>query len=298
MTAPVQHLGLAPGIHYNVSEADYHADLLCDRPTLSRSEAMVLLDDSPLHLWSRHPRLHGAPNKKITKAMDFGSAAHALALGRGAEIVVVDYDNWQTKAAKEARDAAREQGKNPILAKDMDDANTVTVALKMRLKECGLLEKFEAAKSEVVMLWDESETCSCRVMSDKLLIDEENGEAHFFDIKFTESANPKWLPKHFADMGYALQDSWYIHGLEQLRPRLGGRIKFTFLLQETDFPYVMVPVTLSGEFRGASISKVMRAIDTWSKCMQENRWPGYPPIVSLEAPAWFLPAEIGAKSFQ
>ena len=298
MSEAIQHLGLAPGIHYNVSEADYHADLLCDRPTLSRSEAKVLLTQSPLHLWSKHPRLHavGAP-KKVTKVMDFGSGAHAIALGKGADIVTVEADDWKTKAAREARDAIREQGKTPMLQREKDEADVVVTALRMRLKEFSLDEKFNAARSEVVLLWDEGPHCSCRVMADKLFIDEATGSAHFFDVKFTEDANPEWLPRQFDNMGYALQDQWYIHGLEQVFPRLSGRITFTFLLQETSYPYVMVPVRLGGEFRTVNISKVMRAIKKWSQCMENNRWPGYTKeILELEAPPWLLAKEIGAPA--
>lgn len=297
MTAPVQHFDLKPGIYYDVSEASYHADLLCDRPTLSRSEAMVLLDKSPLHCWAKHPRLGAQGQKKVTPAMDFGSGAHSLALGKGADIVTVDADDWKTKAARAERDAIREQGKTPMLLGTFEDANQTVGAMFARLKEFNLYDRFQAAKSEVVLLWDEGDNCSCRVMADKLLIDEEKGTAEFFDIKFTESAQPKWLPKHFADMGYGLQDQWYIHGLEQVLPKYSGRMSFTFILQETDFPYVMVPVRLGGEFRGASISKVMRAVQTWSKCMETNRWPGYTQeIIELEAPPWLLASEMGAKA--
>jgi len=298
VSEPVQHLGLAPGIHYNISESDYHADLLCDRPTLSRSEAKVLLDESPLHLWAKHPRLHaaGAP-KKVTKAMDFGSGAHAIALGKGADIVTVEADDWKTKAAREARDAIRESGKTPMLEKEKNDADVVVTALRIRLKEFGLDEKFDAAKSEAVLLWEENPHCFCRVMADKLLIDEATGSAHFFDIKFTDSANPVWLPRQFDNLGYALQDQWYTHGLLQLLPRLGGRVTFTFLMQETDYPYLMVPVQLGGEFQCVNISKVMRAIAKWTQCMENNRWPGYTKeILKLEAPPWLLAKEIGAPS--
>ena len=299
MSEPIQHLGLTPGIHYGISEANYHADLLCDRPTLSRSEAKVILEQSPLHLWAKHPRLGAHGEKKVTKAMDFGSASHAIALGQGADIVAVDADNWQTKDARAQRDAIRESGKTPLLQKDLDAANQTVGALWQRLKEFNLYDKFTAAKSEVVLLWDESDHCSCRVMADKLLIDEENGTADFFDIKFTDSANPKWLPRHFVDMGYALQEQFYIHGLEQVLPKFAGRMTFTFILQETEYPFVMVPVRLSGEFRGASISKVMRATDTWGKCRQANRWPGYTKeILTLEAPEWLLAQEIGAQNFK
>ncbi len=297
MPDEIKHLGLAPGIHYNISEADYHADRLCAKPTLSRSEAKTLVDDCPLLLWAAHPRLGGRNQTVVTKKMDFGSAAHAIVLGRGAEIITVDAENWMTKAAKEARESIREQGKTPLLAREKEQADTVVAALNMRLKEFGMLDGFNRAKSETVLLWEESENVMCRAMADKLDINEETGSAHFFDVKFCESANPKWLGKHFAEMGYGLQDQWYIHGLEQLLPKFAGRMDFTFLLQETSYPFIMVPVRLSGDFKGASISKVMRAIDTWKKCIEQGRWPGYTTeIVTLEPPPWLLPSEMGAKS--
>lgn len=298
MTTPA-HLNLAPGIYYDVSEETYHQDLLCSRPTLSRSEAVVLVDRSPLHCWASHPRLHGVSAKEITKEMDFGSAAHAVGLGRGADIVEINAKDWRTDAAKDARDTARKQNLIPLLTKELDRVNTAVGALLKNLKLFGVFDEFTAAKSEAVLLWQESEHCWCRAMADKLLIDEVNGRARFFDLKFTDSALPKWLPKHFGEQNYHVQEQWYTHGLEMLRPDLAGRISFTYIMQETEFPFAAVPLEPNGVFRAIGKSKGQRAIATWKECMESNKWPGYTDkMLTLEPSPWLLADEMKAQNLQ
>ncbi len=298
MTAPT-HLNLAPGIYFDVSEETYHADLLCERPTLSRSEAVVLVDQSPRHCWAAHPRLNGSKEKDVTKEMDFGAAAHALCLGRGADIVTINAKDWRTDAAKEARDEARAKKMIPLLKKDVDRAATISGITQSRLKDFGLLEMFDDAKSEVVLVWEESDHCWCRAMADKLLIDEERKLAWFFDLKFTESAQPKWLPKHFGDQNYHVQESWYRRGLSKIRPDLSGRIKFVYFMQETEFPHAAVPVELNGEFQQIGLFKAERAIALWEQCIRTNNWPGYTDkAVTLQPTSWLLAEEMKAQALQ
>lgn len=287
-------LNLAPGLHPGIPEGVYHGDLLCEVPTLSRSQLVTLVDKSASHLWAQHPRLGGKAEDKATKRMDFGSAAHIIALGKGAEIVSVEADNWMTKAAKEARGSARAQGKIPLLLRELDEANIAVSALHARLKFFDLLDRFTAAESEVVLIWDEGDGCRCRAMGDKLLINREAGTAEFFDLKFTESANPKDLDRHFVNMAYYVQESFYSRGLAKLLPDFAGRIDFTFIMQETEFPYAMVPVQLSGEFKAAGQAKVQRGIDLWKQCLSAGKWPGYcKETLTLHPPTWFMAKELG-----
>lgn len=295
----VQHLGLLPGIHFDISEAHYHGDLLMATPTLSRGEAVKLLDESALHLWCSHPRLGAKTFTQPTKKMDFGQAAHAMVLGSGQEIDVVDADNWTTKAAKEARDAIREAGRIPLLKADKERADVVKAAFFMRLKEFGLLELFEAGRSEVTLLSNEGEGIHLRARCDKLTIQEEQGKAIIFDPKFCESANPSALGRQVVNMGYVVQESWYRQVLQGCRPDLGGRIRFIYLFMEDQYPFVMTPVELNGEFKAVGVSKMMRGIAQWKKCLAEDRWPGYTSkIVELEAPKWALAAEMGEPSIR
>lgn len=295
----IEHLNLAPGIHHDISEADYHGDRLMASPTLSRSEAVMLLDDSPLHLWCAHPRLGAKTFTQPTKKLDFGTAAHSMVLGSGPEIVVVDADNWATKAAKEARDSIRAAGNTPILAHDKERADALHKAFFMRLGEFGLREMFDAGRSEVTILTDEGAGVFCRVRLDRLFIDETAGKVMIFDPKFCESANPSNLPRQVMNMGYVVQEAYYTQAIQRARPDLSGRIKFTYLFIEDHFPFAMTPVELNGEFKLLGVSKVCRAIDAWKKCLADGRWPGYTKeLITLEPPAWALAAEMGTPAIR
>jgi hypothetical protein len=286
-------------MHFDIPEEKYHADLLMAKPTLSRSEAVKLLEESPLHLWCAHPRLGAKNFRPVSNKMDFGAAGHAMILGTGSEVVIVDAEDWKTKAAREQRDAIRESGKTPLLKDDHERAVRVRDAFFMRLGEFGLREKFEAGRSEVTLLTDEGSDAFCRVRLDRLTIMETEGKAIIFDPKLCESANPSHLPRQVINMGYVVQEAYYTQALQHVRPDLAGRIKFIYLFQETEFPFAMTPVELNGEFKCIGVSKICRAIDAWKKCLADGRWPGYTKeILTLEPPAWALSAEMGATSIR
>lgn len=297
MSASVQHLGLKPGIYHDVSEANYHADLLCDRPTLSRSEMLLLVDESPLHCWAKHPRLGGIMEREATKKMDFGSLGHALVLGKGAAVAIGDFDNWMTKASKEFREEARAGGQIPVLRKDFELGTQVAELFRGELKRFGLDGAWDAGRSEAVCLWNEGEGCDCRCMFDRLAIDEEKKRAVIFDPKFSEAMNPNGLSRHMFNQNFHVQEQHYKRGLESVRPDLAGRVDFIYLFMSVEPPHVMVPATLNGEFQMLGVSKVMRGYDAWKRCLSLDRWPSYTDeVVRVEPPAYGLNAEMGAKT--
>lgn len=289
------NLGLGVGFHPDINEKDYHADVLCEAPTLSCSIAKVLVDESPVHCWAAHPRLGNKRHKETTPAMEFGSAAHALCLGKGADLVVVEADNWMTKAAKEERENARESGKIPILARKHAIALEQRAAFNRQLIEFGLHDSFMAAKSEVVAIYDDG-SVRCRAMMDKLLIDENRKSATIYDLKTTDSANPRGLSRLVFNMHYDMQDRSYTRGVEVLRSDLAGRIEFLFLFLETEYPYCLTPYRLCGEQQMLGTSKWSRAWQMWEACLKANSWPAYTKeIVKGEAPSFALNAEMGAN---
>ena len=56
------------------------------------------------HVWERTPRLNSNAVPENKAAFDLGSAAHALFVGHGAALDVIQADNWRTKAAKDRSD--------------------------------------------------------------------------------------------------------------------------------------------------------------------------------------------------
>jgi len=116
---------MEPGLQ-QIPEATYHADP-CPVASLSAGIVDILTRESPLHAWAAHPRLNPDYREEVKEEFDVGQAAHAL-LFEGVNKMAVfdpaDYPNqkgggvatgWTNKAIREARDAARADGKIPVL---------------------------------------------------------------------------------------------------------------------------------------------------------------------------------------
>src|SRR5262249_14947890 len=103
----------APGI-YDISFAEYLADP-APVPSASGGILSTLLDRTPRHAWTAHPRLNPHWEPDNDSKYDIGSAAHEMMLGGSDRIVVVEADSYRTKDAQTARDEAYAAGKTPLL---------------------------------------------------------------------------------------------------------------------------------------------------------------------------------------
>jgi hypothetical protein len=260
----------------------YFADP-CAVPALSASIAHVLDTESPLHAWTRHPRL-GKISRPPTKSLDNGSLSHALLLDEGKGIEVVNADDWRTKVAQAARDDARAAGKIPVLRGDYEDARETADTLKQRFAALGIALDGE---SETTALWTETarngREVQCRGMIDHMKL------PRILDIKSIRSANPAMCRKHVENYGYALQRAAYVSAVERIRPELAGRIDFVFVFYELEPPFAVTPVRLSGAFREIGERGWRRAVDRWESCLRTNTWPSYADgILDLEPSPWAL----------
>jgi len=211
-------------------------------------------------------------------------------LGEGTEIVVVDVDAWRTKAAKEARDEAREAGKVPVLAAKYDEAAAVAETIREQIAGFGY--DLSGGLTEQAMTWNEyvgTEPVLCRARMDKLWID----EGRIIDFKTIRSANPDTCARHAIDYGYAIQDAAYCSAVEALRPELIGRVEMTFLFCETEPPFAVTPAVCAGSMREIGKGRWRRAVEVWERCLRTGHWPGYTTTtVRLEAPPWVLAKEM------
>lgn len=291
---------LGPGFH-RIDAATYHADP-CERPSLSSTIARVLVGQSPLHAYSMHPRLGGRALRQ-TRSMSFGTLVHALVLGQGGLVEVIPADDWRTKAAREARDEAREAGRIPILADEFEPAQKCADATIAAMAKHGIALTGE---SELAVIWEETigevhETFAnalpmvhrgtpvlCRGMLDHWV----ESTATIYDVKTTESANPKELASKFIRFGYDIQRAAYVSAVETLRPDLRGRVRFVFVFVETEPPFDVVPVIAGGSMRDLGESRWSRAVHVWDRALRSNRWPGYAErATQIEAPAWAMVEE-------
>lgn len=267
---------------YNMSAEAYHNDP-CEVPSLTQSIAHVLDSQSPLHAFTRHPKLGGVP-RPHTKAFDMGSLSHALLLGQGKDVAVINCDDYRTKEAQAARDEARRTGRISVLSAHYEQALSISEALRHRFSERGIdLD----GKSEVVALWSEStlegEAVQCRGMMDHVK------EPVIYDLKSCRSASLDACRRHIDSYGYAIQRAAYVSAMEQIRPEFAGRADFVFIFYELEPPFAVTPVKLSGAFRQLGERRWKRAVETWARCLRENHWPEYvDQITEIEPMPWAL----------
>lgn len=269
---------IEPGFHYDIPDADYHRDP-CEEPSLSSGIARLLIERSPLHAWTAHPRLNPNFEPEEAKALDFGSAAHALILGKGAEIVVVDADSFRTKAAQEARDEARAAGASPILAADYARAVEMAAAFRKQLDLNPALRRlWDGGQSEMTIVWSDGKTW-CRGRLDRFV--EENNNITVFDLKTTSaSAHPGAVSRRLFDMGQDFQQAFYRRGIYDLRPSNIRTYEAIILTQEIEPPYALSATRLDAATWAKADDQVTTAIAMWQGCMAMNVWPGYPPLIA------------------
>jgi len=271
-----------PGIYPGIASADYFRDP-CTAPSLTQSVAKILLDQSPLHAWHAHPKLNPDYRHNDDRKFDVGNIAHAMMIGRGKSIIVLDFDDWRTKAAKEAREAAGAEGKLAVLGKHYSLAERMVTAAREQLELRDLGHLFRDGDGEVVTAWQEGDIW-LRQMIDWLTPD----RMIFADYKTTDmSVAPHLLGRQMVNAGWAIQAAMGKRGLDLLAPDSAARRRYLFIVQETETPYCLSVVEIGREPMVMGTKMLDLAIGMWRYCMNIDRWPGYPnEIVTPEYPAW------------
>lgn len=276
---------------YRIGEAEYHADP-CPEPSLSRSIAKVLLDQSAAHAKSAHPRMTPPDpevEEKNARKVDMGSAAHALLLNQPVEIFEIKDKTYQTKAAKAERLEAYERGAVPLLTADYNDVTAMIARAKADLGQSDervirdIMEPIDGISTwnEITGCWqDKVGGVWCRARMDRFAIDEEIKRVTVIDYKTTEmSAAPFAVAKAIYDNAYDLQDGFYRRGIRQLIPQIDSgeyRLDFLFIVQEQNAPFEITVARLDDGGRIIGEKKASAAVRLWAECVKTNTWPGYP----------------------
>lgn len=250
-------------------------------PALSASIAHLLVNKSALHAWHRHPRLNPNYVSEESAEFDYGRAAHAVLLeGSESSLHVIEADDWRTKLAKEAREAARAAGKTPMLFRQVHKVRAMVKAAQEYVESSELAGIFKDGDPEYSIKWREGETL-CRSRLDWITTDRRT----VLDYKTTVSANPHSFVSMAIGYGYAMQEAFYRRGVHAVH---GKTPSFVFLLQEKEIPYACSLVAFDPAMQEMGDRQVEYALGLWATYMQRNEWPGYPKrIAHLEPPAWY-----------
>lgn len=258
-------MSFEPGIYPGVKSKDYHAD-----PALGSTSLKTLATRTPAHYQ------HELTNPKTSDAFTLGTAAHSVILeGDVSGIVVVDADNWLTKAAKEAKAEALAEGKQPLLHKEMVQVLAMRDAVMAHPFARGLLTGHKAEQS---VFWEEEgQMLKCRPDAWQ--------PGALIDLKTARSADPKDFGKAAHEYGYHQSAAHYIDGV---KAATGEESPFHFVLVEKTEPYLVSVVELDVE--AINIGRMLndRAKRIHRECVKSGSWPGYPASELVGLPMWAI----------
>ena len=272
---------LTEGVH-DIPLTDYINDP-APEPSLNASIAHTLLTQTPAHARMAHPRLSPQQDREESSRLDLGTIAHGLLLeGDDSRVVVIEADDWRTKAAKDERDAARLEGKLPILVKDFDIVSNMVETAQTTIGQSEVATEFSAAIPEQTLIWQEADIW-LRCRPDKATPD----WRVVFDYKTCAgTAHPAvWAKTSMVRYGYDLQAAINLRGVKALG--LAKKTTFVFLVQEMEPPYALSIVSLAPSWITLADDKLRVAMSLWKGCTRKNEWPGYPSRVAyVDAPAY------------
>lgn len=255
-----------------MSDETYHADPV-PGGSLSSTFARLLTEHVPAKALERRN------NRKPTKAMNLGSAAHRHALGVGPDLIVWEFDG-RTKEGK----AEREKWKPAIDAEaavavteaERDQIHGMVKALRDHPEVAAIID---ASPNEVSGFWQEGSTW-CRARYDTLL------DAAAYDYKTCTDATRRGFSKAMASWGYHQQAEFYQRGLQALGHRAGDR-PMRFICQETDAPYLVQIHTPDDTALEVARQLNDRAIGIYAESMRTGIWAGFTTLHAEPTP---LPA--------
>lgn len=268
-----------PGVYEGISGELYHSD----HDALSSSGARTLLRECPaLFRWQQlHP--------ETRDEFDFGHAAHAEVLGVGAPMVVPTdpetgepWDRWQSNAAKAAVAEIRAAGGIPVKAETRAAVAAMADALRAHPLAGPLLTS--PGRAELAGWWQDEHTGEwLRVMWDWITTDS-TGRLVIVDYKTTTDASPEAAAKSSARYGYWMQDDWYRTAATALgvHPDPG----FLLVMQSKTAPYLVSVHQHDPEDIAQAHQRNRDAIDLWHRCRQQDIWPAWEQVYSIEIPRW------------
>lgn len=266
-----------------LSPADYFAEP-CPRAALTSSGITTLLFRSPAHFYHAHPALGGGERAKDTAATYRGSLVHRLALGKGDDFRILDFADFRTKAAQEARDECVAEGIIPVLPHKFDEAEAMAAVIRAAIIEATAGQEYD---TEVVITGERDglhRRCMVDVWCPAL------GLA--LDVKTAASVTDQWLMRAFAN-GYARQKAHYLPLIDEATGD-PGRNKFQFLFVEGEAPYIGRKADMSEAYMAGARSEVARAERIFAGCMASGEWPGPGDFIATP-PSWQVSQWIEAE---
>lgn len=235
---------------------------------IRRSDLWVI-NKSPLHFKS-----HMEGEKKQTKALVFGAAAHKWLLDQATffdEFAVQPVVDRRTKFGRETwaefEAKCEESGLGIVANDDFHIIQDMTKAIKENPLAWQLLQ----GEHEQEFYWIDDltgEPCKCKV--DCLIT--YNGKPYIVDYKTTDSCEDGHFERSARKYGYQFQAGMYCEGLFQNTLEEHG---FAFVAQEKTEPYAVRVYICDNEWIKTGYNKFRELIGIYHACKVTGEWYGY-----------------------
>lgn len=261
MSAVVEaaNTGVKLGLHFDLPDEIYHSDPVPEG-SLSSSLARRLTEHVPAKAIAVHR------NRKPTKSMNLGKAAHLRALGAGPQLIVWEHDG-RTKAGKEERALAAEDiAAERVVAVTEDERTQVEGMVAALRADPEVSAMLDSGEPEVSAFWKERGAW-CRARFDLL------GPVAY-DYKTTDDASAAGFMHAMTAYGYHQQAEFYLRGLRALEHEAGGE-PMRFICQEKQYPYLVQVHTCDDLAIEVAAALNDRAIDIFAAGIKSGKWAGY-----------------------
>lgn len=255
---------IEPGIIDGLSNSEYHGA----RDWLGSTSLKTLALKTPAHY------KHESEHHVFKDAWNIGTAAHSLILeGDTSNIEVLKFENYLTKAAKEAKAVAIAENKQPLLPHEWDQVLGMRDAVMAQPKASKLLTGHIAEQS---LFWEEGG------LKFKARPDAQN-LGLIGDLKTTVNADPKEFERTAYKFGYFISAAHYQDGFQALT---GDRPPFVFVNVEKTAPYLVSIVEFDDESLDWGSRMLVRAKRIYEDCTESGKWPGYAQYTKVGLPRW------------
>lgn len=265
---------------------DYVADNVgAPQPSLSSGVAHRLLSRSPLHAWTRHPRLNPAYEQETSDAFDLGTAVHAVLLeGREDLLAPAPFSDWRTKEAKVFKEQARANGQIPLLVSQVGDVINMSGIAKRALAECPDLEGCAPYDPEQTFVFEHDGAwlrCRPDLTARNLSV--------IISFKTTSaSADPESYARTLLNMGYDMQAAFEKTGARRI---FGRDPRYVWMVQEVQPPFAVSFVGMTPELEAYASERMDLAVRKWRACLDSDDWPAYSKrICYADLPPWITSA--------
>jgi hypothetical protein len=252
-----------PGFVLDMDDETYHADPVPEG-SLSSTFARLLTNHVPAKAEAIRR------NRKPTKSMNLGKAAHRHALGAGPQLIVWEYDGRTKDGKAERAEAAPLLATEAAVAVTAEEQSRILGMAEVLRAELEIRDIIDHAKAEVSGFWTEHGIW-CRARYDIL------GESLAWDYKTAEDCSLRGFEHAMSTYGYHQQAEFYQRGLRALDYPAGAE-PMRFIVQETHEPYLVQVHTCDELAMEIAAALNDRAIDIYAEARKRGEWDGYPGL--------------------